>query len=72
MSAQLIDTAPKDGSFILVWRADWRDPSWHVANWQEEPDVEDGGFWWVLGEEGLDDTSPPTHWAPLPDDPIAP
>ena len=67
-----IDTAPKDGSFILVWRADWRDPSWCVANWQEEPAIEGGGFWWVLGREEEFDVLSPTHWAPLPADPITP
>ena len=69
MSAQLIDTAPKDGSFILVWCAEWRDPPWHVARWENEPDADDGGFWWVLDEVFSDDISDPTHWAPLPDEP---
>ena len=56
MEWQPIETAPKDGSDILVWDGD----SVSLANWF-------GGEWWVLGEFTLDNV---THWMPLPPPPV--
>lgn len=62
---QPIETAPKDGSRILLlrrqqivcgyWRRNWGEPYWaHDAH------VVDDARWF-----------PPTHWMPLPDPPDA-
>lgn len=75
---QPIDTAPKDGTDIIVgfdaatvWVA-------HIAWWRREEDhpdfvLEDVGWWsYVRGsvsQEKLDGHREPTHWIPLPEVP---
>jgi hypothetical protein len=73
----LIESAPKDGSKILVWNVDYGS---HLTFWD----------WWPKGWHGRhtdythDDSDSadqdpgaitldfdPTHWQPLPDPPIA-
>lgn len=66
MKWQDIDTAPKDGTEVLVWdrmvlRACWDDPwdsgnsSWHL------------GACLAFGDESTECN--PTHWMPLPNAP---
>lgn len=57
-----IETAPKDGSFILVFtQKDFPDfQSIWVAQHED-------GIWWVHGRECT--PSEPTHWQPLPEPP---
>ena len=51
---QPIETAPKGGAHVLLWR-----PSW---NWPRSGKFS-AGAWWTNGEAcGLE----PTHWMPLP------
>jgi len=61
---QPIETAPKDGTEILVWRK----PIRVVAQWVKKDQsfgVEDS--WTFLTEaEGYDSDYRPTHWMPLP------
>lgn len=63
---QPIETAPKDGSVVLVYDADlaklyrvqtafWND---HLSNWQ-------------VCDDDSDDVDP-THWMPLPKPPVSP
>jgi hypothetical protein len=63
---QSIDTAPKDGTPVLLWT----DHEHAIAEWN-------GGEWWLIAcQEALFDgdrpaTVPcrPTHWMPLPKPP---
>lgn len=67
MSWQPIETAPRDGSHILMWF----DPFPAVGYWAECDEMEKGGFWCpsenlisdVVGEYQS------THWQPLPPPP---
>jgi len=67
MNWQPIETAPKDGTEILVWCAQFKCAvvvAWTVSVW-----VPCGGAW--VGEENRSDTTewPATHWMPLPEPP---
>jgi hypothetical protein len=59
MKWQPIETAPKDGTEILVWRKGWLYP--HNALWQEFD--EGGSFENPFTDDFMD---PPSHWMPLP------
>lgn len=76
-----IESAPKDGTKILIWRDGWL---YAPVAWREVIDGEDGSFGaWifddglclglaegVLGwQEDFDEDSMPTHWQPLPPTP---
>ena len=57
---QMIETAPKDGKFYLLYCDE--DGSIWLAAWQ-------GGEWYGVDEFGLTRISriwEPTHWQPLP------
>jgi hypothetical protein len=74
MKWQPIETAPKDGSDILVCYKNC--DSWfiHVAFWLDyfdDAQPEEAGWWSYLLTEvsrtSLDGCCEPTHWAPLPE-----
>lgn len=68
MSAwQPIDTAPKDGTFILIWGTRWRSPQ--VQRWGKVKGLRHEAF---VSEAGLPKGYLPTHWMPLPDPPAHP
>lgn len=73
-----INTAPRDGSFVLLWvpgfpeRARvqfgrWRDPDERARG----PAAAGGQEWLFLGVaiELLPNVQPPSHWMPQPDGP---
>jgi hypothetical protein len=62
---QPIDTAPKDGTMILVFRfhADRVRPRIHVARFYDKYNC------W--GTVPSNYSTQPTHWMPLPDPPVA-
>jgi hypothetical protein len=62
MNWQKIETAPKDGTPILVYDKDWFDFMGHqiVVYWLED-------FGWRSGCDQCPDD--PTHWMPLPEPP---
>lgn len=62
MNWQLIETAPKDGTRILVCRADRFPKNTYVARWHEDV--------WSIGPLG-EWRAYPTHWMPLPEGPRA-
>ena len=84
MSWQPIATAPKDGTEILVWRADcgillarWDAPE----NFLSDRECEELGesaeqYDWLCADfvagGRLEGSETPTHWHPLPDEPPAP
>lgn len=62
MRWQLIETAPKDGSWILLWWPYWNFRvllgRFYRGQWEAETAISDAA-----------DSEPPTHWMPLPDPP---
>lgn len=74
---QPIETAPKDGTSVLIfgtkWRFDWagdRDESFAaVCSWCEPMDDESG---WSIDHSTYytTDCLVPTHWMPLPEPPV--
>lgn len=73
---QSMETAPKDGTRILVW-VPGLNHSVCIAAWFEQTTTELGvvksqyaewnySNWWKLGQE---DRPQPTHWMPLPEAP---
>jgi hypothetical protein len=56
-----IETAPKDGTEILVWRKGW---GRHIARW-----VNEWGDKYFRLASGRDILGGPSHWMPLPDPP---
>lgn len=69
---QPIETAPRDGSFVLLWAPDYADRpglgQWCevVAAWSSDIGTMDDG-------PGIltDECDGPTHWAPIPEPPHA-
>ena len=74
---QPIDTAPKDGTDIIVMYMHIDTQIVHAAFWMDyeegldDPDIE--GWWSYVWSEvsrtKLDGSCSPTHWMPLPGDP---
>jgi hypothetical protein len=60
---QPIETAPKDGTDVLVWWPDWMAQPIRVANFEVRHRC------WVTGSGSS--AQPPTHWMPLPQPPSA-
>jgi hypothetical protein len=59
-----IETAPKDGTDVLVYCGPDDDPMWGIASWDE-----DAGWvmWWDTGMKGH---TWPSYWIPLPASPL--
>lgn len=60
MDWQPIETAPKDGSRVLINRKGYAEPicvGWYSQDWKEWKSVPGEWSW------------KPTHWMPLPDPP---
>ena len=73
-----IETAPKDGTKILIWRDGW---DYAPVAWRDAIDCDEGSFGaWVFADhlclgvgdgclgwnEDIEDGHMPTHWQPLP------
>jgi len=75
MEWQPIETAPKDGTVILLWDPSGETP-WVVAMWSadDRPFVNEfGPFVWLVGanprySERIAENVP-THWMPMPEPP---
>jgi len=71
MEWQPRETAPKDGTTILVWEPNAL-PNVVAALWHLEPDDEEYEGW-VYADETMSDIVPDgpefTHWMPLPPPP---
>jgi hypothetical protein len=69
MAWQPIETAPKDGTEILIVRAEEDSAAYRVAYWDEDGDVP---YMWHVSDavDGFNHHKDlPTHWMPLPDSP---
>lgn len=82
MNWKPIETAPRDGSRILVFSSwDWSDsswsdlqPEWITCVWREDASIDEddndvGGFISVTHNPYKDIAKNPTHWMPLPPPP---
>ena len=71
---QPIETAPKDGTEVLVYTDVATVPVVHIARWEDGRDGYPDSFeqgWWSYTEHSvtqtlLEDWKQPTHWMPLP------
>lgn len=73
MGWQPIETAPKDGTVILVYPATWGDRTCSMANYDDDRYAKKPRPFWNrvddLGRITLSRNNPPTHWLPLPSTP---
>jgi len=75
---QTIDTAPKDGTKVILfgscnWDADTpgrNDPVVIVGFWEDYGGFECGGGWTTLTFNPYSDDCKATHWMPLPEPPL--
>ena len=76
MEWQPIETAPKDGSWILVFEPVVFEPCMHVVQWGESQWSIGSAKTWVTMALGPNpdtyDADQSTHWMPLPASPKAP
>jgi len=67
---QPIETAPKDGSAVMLIdeRCEYLPDRWAIAYWRPDSWAND---WRVCGADGRDYQTDiePTHWQPLPEPP---
>lgn len=75
MTWQPIDTAPKDGTIVLVyglWAGEIggkdKTPGRYIANWVPSSDYQ-GYHWLVDGTDAYAAWVKATHWMPLPEPP---
>jgi hypothetical protein len=76
MDWQPIETAPKDGTIVLLWAA--TEDQWDDYDCGDEPlrrgaqvgraSTMQPGLWWMTGGV-LKELHSPTHWMPLPTPP---
>ena len=67
---QPIETAPKDGTAVLVYPATWNGHSVAIAKWESDKYAKKPRPYWSrnddLGRVTISREHPPTHWMPLP------
>lgn len=67
-----IETAPKDGTHVLIYQTDVLAPNHYVAAYDDE--WGNGEGWWVVCDGKVPDLPlrgpQPTHWMRLPDPPV--
>lgn len=66
MDWQPIETAPKDGTSVLLWDGEFQ----FTGEWMVE--AIDGSHWWIAtlhGQKQVACDPQPTHWHPLPPPP---
>lgn len=70
---QPIETAPKDGSAVLVWPPTWRGVL-SAARWDSDYGKKPNPYWRRIDAHAVMDSrnNPPTHWAPPPEGPKNP
>lgn len=73
MEWQNIETAPKDGTPVLVFPATWSGRTASVAIWDDDKYAKKPRPYWHredgFGRVTISRENPPTHWMPLPDAP---
>lgn len=70
MSAwQPIETAPKDGTWVLLFSPDAEPDTPFIGQWRDVEDYPDGGAWWENNGSSYCIDADPSHWQPLPESP---
>lgn len=72
MNWQPIETAPRDGTEILLFQAIQYGVMMRVGNWDERGEHIDTGkrvAGWTEADDGYIGCIEPTHWMPLPEPP---
>ena len=64
---QLIDTAPKDGTRIILYRPSQEDETPVIGRWERPASGQRRGQWDYPYENNY--KPHPTHWMPLPEPP---
>ena len=73
MEWRTIDSAPKDGEFVLLYSPDAGDGEPFIARWLPDPEFPDGGAWWEKPDNyPFPVDADPSHWMPLPLAPVIP
>lgn len=74
MEWQPIETAPRDGTPVLVYPPTWGSKAASIAVWDRDEYAKEPRPYWRrddgLGKKYLSREKPPTHWMPLPLPPI--
>lgn len=79
MNWQPIDTAPKDGTRILLFFPTFRSMNVQIGSWSHSQHYDNGKLthesarWWYGSTVGLwgGKESEPTHWMPIPEGPVS-
>ena len=70
MQWQPIDTAPKDGTSILVCPGFWNAKTCSIARFDDDEYAKKPRPYWrrddAFNRVGVNRDNPPTHWMPLP------
>lgn len=61
-----IDQAPKDGTWVLLFSPDSKEPQSFIGQWRDDDENPWGGGWWPDYEAGFPIDADPTHFMPLP------
>ena len=61
-----IETAPKGGRFVVLWKKYWEFPSIAKWEWWNNNNHEEGGYW---QSENCCNVEDATHWFELPNFP---
>ena len=73
MKWQPIETAPKDGSCVLVFPGIWNNTPCSIARWDDNKYANNPRPFWrrldAMGSVSRSLYNPPTHWMPLPEPP---
>ena len=71
---QPIETAPQDGTLILVYPPTWPDRACSMAKWKGDLYASRPRPYWAraddLGRVTISRRVAPTHWMPVPDGPM--
>jgi hypothetical protein len=63
-----IDSAPKDGTWLLLFSPDSENNPF-IGQWREDDEAPDGGAWWQDNEGGFPIDADPSHFRALPSPP---
>jgi hypothetical protein len=62
---QAIDSAPRDGTWLLLFSPDSENNPF-IGQWREDDEAPDGGAWWQDNEGGFPIDAYPSHFRALP------
>lgn len=76
MEWQKIETAPMDGTYVLVYPPTWGTVNASIAKWDDDRYAKKPRPYWKRiddhGRSTISRGKPPAHWMPLPNPPSYP